>query len=101
MAKSTAYIVTPLGRNLINQNDFSISHCVSDYDVSCLSFDFLPFVSMQMHTCINIKNTFVSLKLVVFIDMLVKYISNLRKINISHKFHHSNMTTANIRDTSF
>ena len=49
---------------------------------------------MQMHTRINIKNTFVSLKLVVLINMLGRYVSNLRKINIRHMFYDSEMTTA-------
>ena len=49
---------------------------------------------MQMHTCINIKNTFVSLKLVVLINMLGRYVSNLRKINIHHMFYDSEMTTS-------
>ena len=49
---------------------------------------------MQMHTHINIKNTFVSLKLVVLINMLGRYVSNLRKINICHMFYDSEMTTA-------
>ena len=74
----------------------SISPEFSDCEVRCLPLISFVFISMQMHTHINIKNTFVSLKLVVLINMLGRYASNLRKINICHMFYHSEMTTANM-----
>lgn len=33
--KEHRYLVTPLGQNLINKNEFSISCWVSDYVISC------------------------------------------------------------------
>lgn len=44
--------------------------------------------------CINIKDSSVSWRLIVFIDILRKYIRNQKKINVTHKFLHSEMTTA-------
>lgn len=74
----------------------SISHRVRvTMSVVCLLLPSLLYRSKCI-PCVNNKDTCASLTSVVFMDMLGKYQSSLKKINITHKFYYTEMTTANI-----
>lgn len=57
-----SYLAILLGQHLINQTDFPIYCWVNEYDVSCLSFVSLPFVSILMHTLNQYKRYLCELK---------------------------------------